>query len=117
MFGLFIFNDLKFVYSGVPLLILFVVGLGMRSSRLKVLWTKGAIAFATIIGCVSSFGLIMVGVYSMDDPVPHIYWSNFVFNLLFIAFFAIVLTLFSLKSFNKIVGIIGWIVVILIYLT
>lgn len=66
-----------------------------------------------IIGCCSGFALIMIGVFSEDFPIEHVFWSNvfFTLNLLVLILSSISLS-FHPKSI-KIIMIYGFIVAVI----
>lgn len=106
----------KFLFYGFPLLIFYSLGLCMRKENLKKKWNKFALLFTQIVGILSGFFAITVGIFSTDFTEAHIFTSRLFFNTHLIAFFLIVLTLLPHKKFIKVVGLYGWIVANLIFL-
>ncbi|MEJ2295248.1 MAG: DUF998 domain-containing protein, partial [Candidatus Lokiarchaeota archaeon] len=68
-----VFYNIGCVLTGAAL-ILFYISL-YKWYRDK-LWHKILMVIIQIIGCYSGFALTMIGVFSEDFIIAHIYWSN-----------------------------------------
>jgi hypothetical membrane protein len=99
-----VFYNIGCVLTGAAL-ILFYISL-YKWYRDK-LWHKILMVIIQIIGCYSGFALTMIGVFSEDFIIAHIYWSNvfFLLNLIVLIFSGIVLLLHP--KFLKIASIYG----------
>jgi hypothetical membrane protein len=79
---------------------------------LKDWWTENTIQriimiVGQVLGVVSGFGLMAIGVFSEDQGEPHMVASSTFFMILFLVLILIIIALFLNPSFNKLVGVYG----------
>ena len=86
-------------------LALFPFYAGFYSWYTKERWRKALMGLTQLVGFLSAFSLIMIGVFSEDAMAQHLFWSElfFVFNLL-----VLILANISLMTHPKFVRPIGY---------
>jgi len=86
-------------------LALFPFYAGFYTGYMKERWRKALMGLTQLVGFLSAFSLIMIGVFSEDAMAQHLFWSElfFVFNLL-----VLILANISLMTHPKFVRPIGY---------
>jgi hypothetical membrane protein len=96
------FYDAGCVLTGLAL---FPFYLGFYKWYTRGTWRKVGMIGTQIVGLLSAFSLIMIGVFSEDTLAPHLFWSQlfFIFNLL-----VLILANASLMNREKFIKPIGY---------
>lgn len=101
--GAIIYN-LGCILTGI---MLFPFFLGLYKWYTEVLWNKILIMANQVIGCCSAFALIMIGVFSEDIIVEHIFWSEVFFKLNLVVLILASVSLVFHQDFIKPISIYG----------
>jgi hypothetical membrane protein len=99
-----IFYNLGCILTGI---MLFPFYLGLYKWYTEVLWNKILIMATQVIGCCSAFALIMIGVFSEDFIVEHIFWSEVFFKLNLVVLILLSVSLIFHQDFIKPIAIYG----------
>jgi hypothetical membrane protein len=102
-----IFYNLGCILTGSAL---FPFYIGLYKWYTDKIWHKILVIITQVVGICSGFALIMIGIFSEDFLVPHIFWSEVFFELnLLVLIFACIALIFH-PDFIKLISIYGFVV-------
>ncbi len=102
-----IFFNLGVIITGF-ILLPFYFGLSLWFDGIDSRRNKNLLICVQIIGCLSGFTLIMLGIFPVETDEIHEFWAGAFFFLNLIVFILIGITLLNHEKFYKTIAIYGW---------
>lgn len=104
-----IFYNIGCVVTGLAL---FPFYIGLYKWYNRKMWRRIALTVGQVLGLISAFSLMMIGVFSADTGAPHLFWSASFFTVNFIVVLMVITSLMTHPEFKKLIGVYGYVVTV-----